>query len=280
MASKKLPTSRRLLADSLKLIKANKQTFLGLLGIYLILILLVVKGFDLSSDIGAIRDNTGKLVIEGAGRIGFAFVLYGYALASSGTYSGPASAYQLFIVLITSLATIWLTRQILAKKAVRLRDGYYLGMHPIIPFIMILFVIGLQLVPAAIGNAALTTVLTNGIAITAIEKLAWVLIFASLLIFSLYLVCSSIFALYISTLPDMSPMMALRSASGLAHRRRLKLGWRIIVLGGFLLLLSIAVVLPLIYVASWAVEPVVLALGGFSLIFFHIYMYLLYRSLL
>jgi hypothetical protein len=153
-------------------------------------------------------------------------------------------------------------------------------MYPAIPFVLIIFVIGLQLLPALAGSFLLSTALENAIAVTALEKFLWVVVFALLLLLSLYMVCSSIFALYISTLPDMTPMKALRSARGLVLHRRLSIAMRLVGLTIFLILLSMLIIIPLIIFASWSVVWAVLVLGGFSLMFFHVYLYKLYRQLL
>ena len=85
-------------------------------------------------------------------------------------------------------------------------------MYPLIPFILVLLVCCLQLLPLIIGSSLYSLVVSNGIAVQPIEKFVWALLFASLALLSLYMITSSLFALYISTLPDMTPMKALRSA--------------------------------------------------------------------
>jgi hypothetical protein len=280
-ARQKLPTSRSLLANAAGIARENRGAFAGLIGIYFLLSLLAVKGLGLSSNFSEVKDTIYELAGADANKLGLVFGLYGYAVTSSSLQAGSLSgAYQVFFALITSLAAIWMARQAIAGKSPKLKDSFYKGMYPIIPFILILFVIGIQLIPATVGNFLLGTVFGQGLAVGAIEKTAWITVFLLALGLSLYFIASSIFALYISALPDMTPLRALRSARGLVRGRRLKVGLRIAAVIGFLLLVSIAVVIPLIVIASWSVEFAVLALGGFSLVFFHTYMYLLYRSLL
>ena len=215
-----LPSSFRIVRDSLKLIKSNWPVFLGLLAIYL-LATLILRGFDLSSGFSEIKSDIDNLVGGNASQIGTVVGLYAYAVASGGSQAGEsAGAYQLFVSLTISLAAIWSVRQLLARKRIRIRDSFYQGMYPLIPFIIILFVIGLQLLPALLGSFLLSTVLSGGIAVTAVEKLLWIVVFGLLTLLSLYMICSSLFALYISTLADMTPMRALRSARGLVMYRR------------------------------------------------------------
>jgi hypothetical protein len=276
----RLPYAWVLVKQSLSLLKNNWKIFLGILLAYVLLVL-ITRGFSLSSDFSSVKESVDQLLGEGAGKVGSTIGLYAYAVASSGSNaSGQGGAHQLFITIIVSLAAIWAARQLMAGEKIRIRDTFYLGMYPLIPFLLVFLVMCLQLIPALIGSFLFGTVWESGIAVTFIEKFLWVLFLLSLLALSLYMLCSSIFALYISTLPGMTPMRALRSARGLVRRRRISVALRIITLPLFLLLLSMLVVIPLILIASWSVEWAVLVLGGFSLIFTHSYFYMLYRSLL
>lgn len=93
-----------------------------------------------------------------------------------------------------------------------MRDSYYKGMYPLVPFMLVLLVIGLQLIPLVFGNLIYSSVLQNGLAITVIEKVIWLFLFLMLALLSGYMMISSLFSLYIVTLPDMTPLRALRSA--------------------------------------------------------------------
>jgi hypothetical protein len=275
----KISYSWPLIRGTLSLFRQNKFIFFGLIFIYLTL-LLVVRGFDLSSDFAAVKDSTDSLVGSDISQAESAAGLYLYAVTSSGSAGGAAQAYQLFAGLIVSLAAIWSVRQLMAGEKIRLRDSFYRGMYPLIPFLLILFVISLQLLPALAGSFLLGTVLENAIAVSAVEKFLWLVIFGLLVLLSLYMVTSSVFAIYISALPDMTPLRALRSARELVRHRRLGVAIRILAGGLFLLLVSVAVIVPLIFLASWSVEWAAAVLGGFSLVFFHSYLYRLYRELL
>src|SRR5690606_28518012 len=118
---------------------------------------------------------------------------------------------QMLLLLIASLAIIWALRKTHGDVKVRARDAFYQGMYPLIPFILVLLVIGLQLLPLLLGSSLYSLVTTNGIAVHAIEQTAWLLLFGGLSLLSLYMLSSSLFALYIVTLPNMTPMKALRS---------------------------------------------------------------------
>jgi hypothetical protein len=144
----------------------------------------------------------------------------------------------------------------------------------------VLFVIGLQALPALLGNLLLSVVLSGGLAITILEKSFFWLLFILLTLLSLYMLVSSLFALYISTLPDMAPMKALRSARGLVLHRRLSVGLRLIGLPIVVMIGYGIILVPLIFILPFAVVPMFLLLNSFCLFFVNAYLYNLYRALL
>ena len=108
----------------------------------------------------------------------------------------------------------------------------------------------------------------------------WGILLFLFVLLSLYMITSSIFALYIVTLPDMTPMQALRSARNLVRFRRwtvmrkvLFLPLSLVVIGGLLLIPIIIFLTP---IAEW----VYFGLTMMSLAFIHSYIYTLYRELL
>jgi hypothetical protein len=101
-----------------------------------------------------------------------------------------------------------------------------------------------------------------------------------LILFSLYMLTSSMIALYIVTLPDMRPMMALKNARKLVLHHRLIVARRLFVLPIFLILLGALILIPLIQWVEFLVQPVFFAATLATLLIVHTYLYKLYRSLL
>jgi hypothetical protein len=123
-------------------------------------------------------------------------------------------------------------------------------------------------------------VINNGIAIYAVEKILWALLFAGLALLTLYMLSSSVFALYIVTLPDMTPMKALRSARELVRYRRWTVLRKIICLPIILLLVALVIMLPVIILLTPLARWVFFILTMAALLAIHAYMYTLYRELL
>lgn len=279
--AKKLVSSRRLFSDTIKLFSKNKKLFFGLAFIHFILTFIFVQGLSSSLDIVGIKKEIGDVIGDEKGGISTAFALYGFLIGSAGTTAGEAgSAYQLFIMLITSLAVIWTVRQLLVGELPRIKDGFYKGVYPLVPFILVLVVVSLQLIPLLAGNFVYNTVIQNGLAVTPIEQVIWLLMFIALALLSAYMLTSSLFALFIVTLPDMTPIKALRSARELVLHRRLAVWIRIIFMPVVLLLASAVTLMPLLLLIPAVSEIIFLLLLSFGLVTLQIYMYMLYRALI
>lgn len=279
---KKLPSIIWLLKSSTKIITSNKKLFLGLAAIYAIVSFVLVQGVGSAFQINEIKDSLNDLFGSSTSdRASVGLALFGYLIGSAGANAGEASGvYQMILVLIFSLATIWGVRQIQAGKKPNIRDTLYGGMYPLIPFVTVIFVICLQLIPLVLGNLIYSTVLQNGLAVSALEKVLWLLVFLSLTLLSIYMVTSSIFSLYIATLPNMRPIKALRSARELVLHRRFSVILRLIALPLIFVLLSAVLFIPLLLFVPQIVELLFLLAISFGLVYSHIYMYLLYRELI
>lgn len=267
--------------QTLRTVKNNKKLFGGIVVLLTISNLLIVQAYGSFTNLTEIKEGIEAILGDQSSRIGVSWALFGSLVSSGmGQSSETAGIYQSILVTIFSLAIIWALRQVLAQEKIAFKDIFYKGMYPLIPFILVLFVIGLQLLPAVVGSFIYTTIFTDGLAVTALEQVLWVLFCLLLYVFSAYMILSSIFAVYIVTLPDMTPMKALRSARSIVFGRRFKIAVRIVYLATILCLLSLAILMPVIFLATGAAQYVVYLLLAIILVFSHSYMYILYRELL
>lgn len=278
---KPLPRVRDLVKDPIKLVLKNKKLFFGLTLVYSILSFVFIKGlgsaFDLVDTKQQIQDYFGNNIKD----LETSYVLFDHLLKSfNGSLGEVAGTYQLFFSIILILAVVWICRKLYSGEKTRVKEAFYKGMYPIVPFILVLLVITLQLIPSAIGNFLLSTVLTNGLAVTMLEKGIWVLVFILLSVLSLYMITSSVFALNIVTLQDLTPMQALRSARDLVLHRRLGVFGRLLILPILGLLALGIIFMPLVLVAPLLAEPLFLLASSFGLIFATVYIYNFYRKLL
>jgi hypothetical protein len=243
--------------------------------------LVLVQGIAGGTDVSSLKHSLNQAFTGQLASLASAFSVFVVLIGSSGNGSSQtAGAYQLLLGIITSLAVIWALRQVLAGTPVRIRDAYYRGMYPLVPFILVLLVIGLQLLPLLIGSTLYNLVISNGIAVNLIEKLACLLLFVLLTIWSLYMISASLFALYIVTLPDMTPLKALRSARELVRGRRWTVLRKILCLPIILLIAAAVIMVPIIIVLTPLAQWIFFLLTMFALVAIHDYMYTLYRELL
>jgi hypothetical protein len=210
--------------------------------------------------------------------------LFGVLLSStSGTSSDAGSAYQTVLLVVGSLAFIWMLRQkhsAKPPKTLKARDAFYNGMYPLVPFILVALIIALQLLPLAAGSNLLSTVLGSGIAAHGAEKTLWSILFLVLSTASLYMISGSIFALYIVTLPGMMPLKSLRSSRQLVAGKRWTIMRRVLFLPLILMIAAAVLLLPTIMFVTAASEALFFIFLTLSLGVMHAYMYELYRKLL
>lgn len=272
-----IPGSFRLTAASFSIIRRRWKVLGGIVAVYVLLNLLLAGGLSsLQAAVSDIRFN----VDNGAKDTGaFSNALNSFtSLISGSSYSG--SAMQSILMIILSLSIIWALRQLLADKSVSVKQSYYQSMTPFIPFVLIVLIILVQLLPLTVGTAALGIVLTSVFTSDAVVTVLFSMLFVLLAAWSLYMLCASLMALYVVTLPNMQPRQSLRAAKNLVRSRRWQIMRRIVFLPLFVLTILAGIVIPLILLYPSVAVLAFYALGALAILFIHTYLYSLYRSLL
>ena len=258
----------------------QKKLFSGIALVYAVGNLLLVQSAS-SVNIPALQQSVTDN-LAGGGSFAANLTIFSYLVASNGSGSSNAgSVYQFFLLLMVSLALVWAMREVLASHAIRIRDSFYKGMYPLVPVLLVMFVVLLGMIPVALTASVLGIVIDNNIASTDIEYTLWFLLVIAGFIASLYISTLTVPAAYIAALPDMTPVKALRSAKKIVKGRRWNIARKLLYLPVMLLVVGAAIMLPFIYVISPVVIPwIFFAVSTISLLFFHAYMYMLYRELL
>jgi hypothetical protein len=274
---KAVPGSFRLSIQVVKAITRHWKKLGGIVLVYLILNILFASGIsDVSSKFSTIKIElqTGHDLARATA--GFA-TLVGTSGASG---SSTGSSLQAVLIIIESLVIIWALRHLLSGQTISVKQAYYQAMAPLIPFILVIAFIIIQLLPVTIGAAVLAAVITSVITNMTIATIASVIIFVILAAWSIYMVCASIFALYIVTLPDMQPRQALRAAKDLVRFRRLLIIRKVLFLPLVLFVCTGLFIVPMILYASFLVPVVFYVISMLVILFAHTYLYSLYRSLI
>ena len=273
----------KLFARSLQILVRNWRLFLGILAVYALLNLILVHGLASNGNLSTIKDVLTGAIKGTNGQVVSGLTLFIYLLGGSSNASSSnadAGVYQTLLIILMSLVLIWSLRQVYAHVPIRVRDSFYKGIYPFVQFILVLLVVGLQLLPVGIGAFVYSTVVSTGIAVGGFETFLWGALFFVLACSSFYMLCSSVFALYIVTLPDMTPMKALRSARELVRYRRWVVFRKLLFLPIASLILTAAIMLPVIIFVTAAAEWVYFILTIIGLAVIHSYLYGLYRELL
>ena len=279
LTESKLPGSFRLMISSLKVIRDNWKLFLGIVVVYGLVSLLL--GQSLSS--GTI--SQAKASLDGPkgssleGLLSSAVVFASMSNAIDSSSSGVPGAYQVILIITASLAIIWALRQVYAKSKVRIRDAYYRGMYPLVPFTLLMLLIIVQLLPIIVG-LALYGLVKNGVGAPGFEMILWAILVFLLIVWSLYMLTASLVSLYIVCLPDMAPMAAFKSARELVKGRRWTIMRKVIFLPFFLFIAEGIIIIPIIFLATPLAQLALFLVAMADLVVINSYMYRLYRELL
>ena len=239
-------------------------------------------------------DGSGYTALN-SGNLAKAGLLLVSTITSGGLSSGLTEVQIVFAVIIFLLIwliTIYLCRHILAGKKVKLRDGFYNALTPLISTFVILFVAFLQAIPIFVLVIAYSAAVQTDFLSTPFYALVF-FIFASLLILlSAYLLSSTFIALIAVTAPGLYPLPALRTASDLMAGRRIRFIIRLIFLILVVALVWVIIMLPIIvtdlflkskfeWMSGWPIVPVCLQIMTcFTFVYITIYLYLYYRRML
>ena len=209
----------------------------------------------------------------------------------SGGSSETATIFAVLIFLVIWLVTVFLLRHILAGHTVKLRDGLYNAMTPLLSTLVVFIVAVIQCVPIFILVIVYSAAIQTDFLSTPFYALVFFIFAVLMILLSAYLLSSTLMALVAVTAPGLYPMQALRTASDLMMGRRVKFIIRIIALIIMLAIVWVLVMMPLIMFDLWLKQfewasaipfvPIcLLTMTCFTGIYISAYFYLYYRWML
>lgn len=209
----------------------------------------------------------------------------------SGDSSEAATVFGVIIFLIVWLTTIFLLRHLLAGHKVKLRDGLYNAMTPLISTFIVFAVAVFQAIPIFILIIVYSAAVQTEFLSTPFYALVFFIFAALMILISGYLLSSSLIALVAVSAPGLYPMRALHTASDLMMSRRIKFIIRLIALIIAVAIVWVIVMLPLILFDLWMKTfewtagipfiPICLSIMTcFTMIYVTAYLYLYYRWML
>ena len=133
----------------------------------------------------------------------------------SGESSEAAVVFSVIIFLIIWLTTIFLLRHLLAGHKVKLRDGLYNAMTPLISTFVVFAVAVIQCVPIFLLIIVYSAAVQTDFLATPFYALLFFIFAVLMILLSGYLLSSSLIALVAVSAPGLYPMKALHTASDL-----------------------------------------------------------------
>ncbi len=279
-AKRPFANSFKLTIQTIKVIKTFWKPLLGIIAVYAVINLVFASGIisDASSTVNGIKTNIQSSA--GTGKLANAIDGFGVLLAGNSGSSQGSTALQSLLLVIGSLAIIWALRRLISGEPTGVKQAYYQSMTPLVPLLIVTFFTILQLMPAAFGAAAMDSVFATVQNVAAPIAVGLVVAFGLLTAWSLYMLSSTVIAVYIVTLPGMHPRRAMKAAKKLVVGRRFKVIRRMLFLPLIMLLATAALVVPVILIFSAAVPALFFAITMVSLLFAHTYLYNMYKSLI
>lgn len=282
---------------SFRIIFKNWKLFLPLLIISVVLSAVFIGIMDEASYV-QFQDILDETSVQFAGGDVGDVVKAGLLLIStfttgglSGDSSEAATVFGVIIFLMIWLVTIFLLRHRLAGHKVKLRDGLYNAMTPLISTFVVFIVALIQCIPIFILIIAFSAAVQTEFLTTPFYALVFFIFAALMILISGYLLSSSLIAFVAVSAPGLYPMEALHTASDLMMGRRIKFIIRLIALLFALAIVWVIVMLPLIlfdlfmkkfeWTSGIPFVPICLTtMTCFTGIYVTTYLYLYYRWML
>lgn len=280
---KKLPKVSELWRDTFAFLWLHRRKMLLFVFVYTVTYLIFAKGIgNFSSEPEELKKELDGVLAGNIESIVGLVAIYASMLGSLTTVvDDVANFMQVSIVIIFSLAFIWLIRRLHSDpRKVTVKDAFYRGMRPLIPFIIVLVILVFELIPAGAGSLAYLAASASASGFSEIELLGLSVVAILGVILSLYLITGSIFALYIVTLKNMTPLKSIKASMRLLSIHRWVILRKVLSMIFLVLLLGFVVALPFILWIPRYAEAGFFILACCSFAMLHTYLYKLYRSML
>ncbi len=282
---------------SFGMIFKNWRLFVPLLAIAVLLNILFVGLMSESNYVQFqdILDQTSEQVAGGdIGNVAKAGLILMSTISTgglSGESSEAAVMFGVLIFLIIWLTTIFLLRHLMAGHKIKLRDGLYNSMTPLISTLLVFVVVLFQCIPIFLLIIAYSAAIQTDFLSTPFYALVFFVFAAVMILITAYLLSSSLMAFVAVSAPGLYPMRALNAASEMMMGRRVRLILRVVALLLTLGIMWVVIMVPLILFDMWMKSfewtegipfiPICLTtMTCFTSIYITTYLYLYYRWML
>lgn len=288
MFKKTLPKTKQLVLSTLYLLKTNWLLLAKIGLIYAVASYFLVGGVSQTNYL-QLKELVGEIFAVQPDFLGVSTVVLVATVSgeTSTQQGGVSNILGWVLALVFWLAVVWALKTADGKKVIKARETLYNGSTPLVTSAVILFVMAVQLIPAAMGLYLILLVQSGLAAVSWLASAAIALVGVLLVAISLYWLVGSLMALVAATYKQYTyPFAALRHGWQLVKKRRgvvlirlLLLLVALIVSWAILLALSLFVD-HLLNIAWLPVIPVVFQLlSASSLILVAVFVFKLYTDL-
>ena len=280
-----------------KIIFKNWKLFLPLMIIAVVLDVVLVGLMSEETYVqfqDALETTDAELAGGDLGNVAKAGLLLLSSITTGGLAGESSEAGTIFLVLIFLmlwLVTIFLLRQRLAGNKVKLRDGLYNSMTPLVSSIVVFVLAVIQCLPILLLVIAYSAAVQTEFLATPFYALLFFLFGALMILLSGYLLSSTLIALIAVSAPGLYPLKAIQASSDLMMGRRIRFILRLVAVFVALVVVWVIVMLPIIlfdlfikqfeWTAGFPLVPICLnIMTCFTMIYVTAYLYLYYRWLL
>ncbi len=278
-----IDSSFNLIKKSILFLWSNKKFWLMFLLVYVVFNIVFIRG--LSSNINLTNVSSLKTefnqVFKGSNsglNTSFSIFLILIGSTTSAT-SSATNVFNFFLIIFSSMAIIWSFNQFKKLKKIKVRDAFYKGVAPVIPFLLIVLYIALQLVPMTIAAYLYNLASNNSIIGNSIGRYIWFILLVSVIFWSFYMLSSSIFSVYYVIYNQSYPVDAIKRARRLVKGIRMKVLGRLIVMIILLILAMIIIIIPSILIFNNSSSWVFYLLTILMIPIIHSYLYHLFLEL-
>lgn len=281
-----LPSSFKVFKDSLVVLKKNKKLFLVYVLVMGLLQAALVKGFNNNFALGEIKDvlNSAGLSVT---NLYAGVLIFASLITSSNTLNSDiATLYQGILFIIGSLSVIWIIRKINSntKEKITVKKSYYYGMGQLVQFLIVLFVITIELIPLIAGFGLVNLLMVETVSFSATETFAILTLCFSLALLSLYMISGSVAAMYIVTLPNAVPIKSIIASNQLLALHRWSVMRKLLMLCVYLFVINGIFLIPIIIFLpsnlGFIAEYTFLFFSIINFVVFHNFLYTMYKKLL
>jgi hypothetical protein len=191
------------------------------------------------------------------------------------------------LYILVLLTVVWLLRHQLAGNKVKVRDGLYNAASPIASEYALIIIGITQLIPAALGTLVYVSAMTSGLLDGGIESAMFSIALVLIIVLTLYFMTTTLFAMFIATIPGTYPMKAYHAARKIVAGQRLRLLIRLLWMAVIIFISWFIVLVPVVIIAnslgegSSMMTPIAIQIMTIaSFVYGTAYGYLLYRRMI